>query len=407
MLLPCFPAIPVHPSGPSNRLQHASTPCFSMGSVRIPVANPDFSSLHAGSVSNLSPNLVLDPLALLVTHPMATPDIQVASIHQAAVSALATHSNLISAHDRLISWQAMLGSVVVAEALLRTDFNTASFGLFDALAAGARLIKNSSDASIPACISLATTLHKLLLTCKRTQADVFSLECTKCCTAAVCLYQEALDHKVEAFCAKHDKKHPMTAHTYTSSVCSSPPNYVARHKGGNQKVLGKELARSQSLPIFPNLPLWQHDIHSSAIPLQQLAAVVALLVTNFNNWPGAVQLGVPRQIRCWALRFCVDMNTELWDVMTKVCSVPHQTSLTTEEREKVVFVTWGRYAMERYNGRLLPGCCNPGCTNLAGNSESALPTQLCSGCRRVRYCTSECQQAAWLDGGHSLLCGKG
>lgn len=44
------------------------------------------------------------------------------------------------------------------------------------------------------------------------------------------------------------------------------------------------------------------------------------------------------------------------------------------------------------HGRLLPGCCNPTCDNLSGVGEAALPTRLCSGCRRVRYCSLWCQK---------------
>lgn len=67
---------------------------------------------------------------------------------------------------------------------------------------------------------------------------------------------------------------------------------------------------------------------------------------------------------------------------------------------------WHEIARTRCNGRLLPGCCHIGCTNLAGVSEAGLPTRLCSGCRQVRYCSSQCQKAAWVGEGHRLVCGK-
>lgn len=39
---------------------------------------------------------------------------------------------------------------------------------------------------------------------------------------------------------------------------------------------------------------------------------------------------------------------------------------------------WERYALTHFHGRLLPGCCYLDCTNLGGVSEEALTTQLCS-----------------------------
>lgn len=68
---------------------------------------------------------------------------------------------------------------------------------------------------------------------------------------------------------------------------------------------------------------------------------------------------------------------------------------------------WDGFARASFHGRLLPGCSHLRCTSLAGVSEAALHTQLCSGCRRVRYCSRECQRAAWVGGGHGLVCGKG
>lgn len=69
-------------------------------------------------------------------------------------------------------------------------------------------------------------------------------------------------------------------------------------------------------------------------------------------------------------------------------------------------VAWGRFASKRFHGRLLPGCCNLQCVQLSGVSEASLATQLCSGCKRMRYCSSKCQREAWLAGGHMLVCGS-
>lgn len=72
--------------------------------------------------------------------------------------------------------------------------------------------------------------------------------------------------------------------------------------------------------------------------------------------------------------------------------------------ESELDLVWEQYAVTHCHGRLFSGCCYLGCTNLDGFSESALKTQLCSGCRRTRYCSVECQRAAWVAGAHSKVC---
>lgn len=66
---------------------------------------------------------------------------------------------------------------------------------------------------------------------------------------------------------------------------------------------------------------------------------------------------------------------------------------------------WEWFASTHLCGRVLPACSRWGCTNLAGSSEAILPTQLCGGCRRVRYCSARCQRAAWVEEGHNVCCG--
>ena len=48
------------------------------------------------------------------------------------------------------------------------------------------------------------------------------------------------------------------------------------------------------------------------------------------------------------------------------------------------------------------GCCSRACTNCELPSELELPLKLCSGCRVARYCSPECQAAAWA--GHKRMC---
>lgn len=41
------------------------------------------------------------------------------------------------------------------------------------------------------------------------------------------------------------------------------------------------------------------------------------------------------------------------------------------------------------------GCAYPGCTNVAGPSEAALPLMRCARCRVPGYCSTTCQRADW------------
>lgn len=80
------------------------------------------------------------------------------------------------------------------------------------------------------------------------------------------------------------------------------------------------------------------------------------------------------------------------------------TSREKSHHDRTVAVAWEQHAVRHLHGRLLPGCCSFMCTQLSGVSESSLHTQLCSGCRKARYCSIKCQREAWCAGGHALVC---
>lgn len=101
-------------------------------------------------------------------------------------------------------------------------------------------------------------------------------------------------------------------------------------------------------------------------------------------------------------------NVGLQEVLTSVLLDESTCSAPMSQSE--VCSIFERYAMTHFHGKLLPGCCCMGCTDLQEVSE-ALKTLLCSGCRGARYwCLST---AAWSarglcgwKGGHSGECGK-
>lgn len=68
---------------------------------------------------------------------------------------------------------------------------------------------------------------------------------------------------------------------------------------------------------------------------------------------------------------------------------------------------WGAHAADVVNECpwILPGCSSFMCLNLAGCCEAALPTLLCTGCRRARFCSPACQRESWVNG-HREVCEK-
>lgn len=49
-------------------------------------------------------------------------------------------------------------------------------------------------------------------------------------------------------------------------------------------------------------------------------------------------------------------------------------------------------------------CWNPGCRNLGGLTEDALPTRKCSKCLQARYCSTECQRQHYSDHKSHCVC---
>ncbi|MEW5316805.1 MAG: hypothetical protein WDW38_008155 [Sanguina aurantia] len=74
-----------------------------------------------------------------------------------------------------------------------------------------------------------------------------------------------------------------------------------------------------------------------------------------------------------------------------------------EGRGPGVQARWELWAFTHVRGPIFPGCSLTHCCNIDGRSEAELPTLLCSGCRRARYCGAECQRAAWV-GRHRAVC---
>lgn len=62
----------------------------------------------------------------------------------------------------------------------------------------------------------------------------------------------------------------------------------------------------------------------------------------------------------------------------------------------------GAAVLDAERALALRPCANLGCTNLAGPAEHDLPSQACSRCHVLRYCSRDCQLEAWPS--HRRVC---
>lgn len=105
-------------------------------------------------------------------------------------------------------------------------------------------------------------------------------------------------------------------------------------------------------------------------------------------------------VLCWAV---VPVLTTLQKAEISVSGTPHAEMVLADILETLRPGYLECFA-ELHSGELLCFCSFLGCGNLEGVSEATLPTTLCSGCRRKRYCSVKCQHADWLSG-HARVCG--
>lgn len=120
---------------------------------------------------------------------------------------------------------------------------------------------------------------------------------------------------------------------------------------------------------------------------ENLNTVMRLALLLHMSIMGVMKTLRGRGLSCLEYRFCL-----------QYCAA---SSIASIERPRVK-----RRMLRVCHGRILPGCCNPACMELAGVSEVELNTLLCSGCRRLPYCSRKCQKAHFI-AGHGAQCGHG
>lgn len=336
----------------------------------------------------------------------------------------------------LCTWQSMPGSWTLPEVSCRAfqlDASEIIYQLWSNVGVITGMLTSDPNllaiALLPVQISLAATLLKVLTkhllassssspsptlsTCHMSETDgAMMLESLSCLQAFV-LSQVAVSNRCQASNASNSGSAPQT------SMSAAAPEVAV--KGQQVQERSSLLDRRSSCgnsAVASGSILWcstalvssksQHSLH-------KLGAVLVIALAKLNHWRlrRGMHLGqgaldeVTESVADWLQELEQD-HPQLGSAASKLFSdaTQSQGSLTDQAFASLESQVWGEYALQSFQGLLLPGCCYLGCTNLAGVSEAALPTLLCSGCRRARYCSVMCQKAAWSEGGHSLLCCK-
>lgn len=189
-------------------------------------------------------------------------------------------------------------------------------------------------------------------------------------------------------------------------VCASSPSGAAHNTALGSS--SSQVAADRCGHSAPPRDLLQQELH-------QLRALIVMVQVQLNRHHAhitGVCVGGPSWTgKIGGLNWLAEIracDAELADTAQDLLSLPPRLA---EEEMATAFkrecVAWDAYALRHFHGRLLPGCSYLGCTNTCGTSEATLGTLLCSGCKRMKYCSVGCQRAAWAKGGHSDVCGSG
>lgn len=321
-------------------------------------------------------------------------------------------------------WCSMPGFVCVMEALMRDKFcptESVTYTIGEAFGHLIRPCTSQDPMTLTACISMAATIHKLVTRCLRPASDVPNQPCMSAAkldpvlldllTTVVdgfgmlvnLLHQamQAQDSCSSSSGGSKDSSHASTGRNRSRFSMRKAPRVAWQAKDGSRSCnidSGVVSPGSQSGP-FP-----AHTLHQLQLQSILLSCLVQLCHWRVRGTNRADTMH-PADLSRWLESICGSykhLGFGLPGLMQELLSVwlMHMPNARAKVGE-----IWGVYAL-KFHGRLLPGCCHLGCTNMAGVSEAALPTLLCGGCRRARYCSKECQRAAWAQGGHGSVCRK-
>lgn len=162
--------------------------------------------------------------------------------------------------------------------------------------------------------------------------------------------------------------------------------------------------------LFPPLPTPSGPRTRALHQLEAVALAILVQMCHCRLWIEQSQASPPSQHPQWLHQTISDLG-HLDVGLDNVGQALLQGAVPSSEVAWTkVDSVWEQYAAAYLDGRLVSGCCYLGCTNLDGVSEASLvyktTKSLCSGCMKARYCSVECQRAAWCKGGHKSVCRK-
>lgn len=337
-----------------------------------------------------------------------------------------------AAWRKAVAWLRLPGCSVVLEMVLRnisplSDASHASNMIHLAqIALGQWLMLNTSLLPCKLNISSVASMHKVLLLYTYTADDTLPpLDSTPHLSMVLELLYEA--HR---FLNAIVRVGLTPAHVHEASRLVKLPNLSASSQthATHLEVHNRSGHSSSTLISGSNggvninynnspEPVWSPAIVKSFTEeLHQLhACMVMVLVWTGNVWERLIEGQVPSAQRLMIMEDRSTWLAKLGFKYPQLATVARQlflandpttwgTPASTFRREAAA---WDAYALQHFHGRLLPGCSYLRCTNLAGASEASLRTLLCNGCKRMRYCSVKCQKAAWVEGRHHVVCGKG
>lgn len=299
---------------------------------------------------------------------------------------------------------------MMMEALLRQESCVLdSKQLHHAVAAIGTLLLMASPASLSACISLMSTICKHTAMSVKKMAEQGLLEMQG--KAVEDGWGNAVRSGLQSLHAglTFILQATLTCIDCGGGFCLGENHSICSNGSSSKITCNKALHRmykeegpclaSCSLPI-PTQKCLSPDSQSRN-EMDQLRAIIALTLTQFLHvidWLG------PNGEQGLRPEWWTELAPKLDTFLVLLLNAVIRSSEEVGESSIVTGGFWDLYAQKIYNGRLLAGCCHLECRSMSGCSEAALPTRLCGGCRKVRYCSIECQRAAWDNGMHCKTC---